>query len=218
MASMIHKLPVDVMDSIFKVFLANNDSCRTYCKNRLICKGINTLPYQFKLNGSDNVDDFFKYAATRFTINQLADPKGDEEIAFADQCRAVFLSVIEKNKQNEAWNSFYSAKMASMITNIPADVMDIIFKVSSDTCRTYCKNRLICKGINTLPYKFKLDGSAAVDDFFKYASTRFTVSQLANPQGDEEIAFSNQCKEVFSAAIKNNNQEEVWDSLSKLRI
>eukprot|EP00798_Chlamydomonas_sp_ICE-L_P028858 gene28858-32046_t len=48
MASMIPKLPADVMDSIFKVFLANNDSCRTYCQNRLICKGINTLPYQFK--------------------------------------------------------------------------------------------------------------------------------------------------------------------------
>lgn len=105
-----------------------------------------------------------------------------------------------------------------MIPNIPADVMDIIFKVSSDTCRTYCKNRLICKGINTLPYQFKLDGSDAVDDFFKYAATRFTISQLADPKGDEEIAFANQCKEVFSAAIKDNNQEQVWASLSKMRI
>jgi hypothetical protein len=108
--------------------------------------------------------------------------------------------------------------MASMIPNIPADVMDIIFKVSSDTCRTYCKNRLICKGINTLPYNFKLDGSDSVDDFFKYASTRFTVSQLANPQGDEEIAFADHCKAVFTAAIEKNKQDEEWDSLSKLRI
>jgi hypothetical protein len=109
MASMIPNLPTDVMDIIFKVFLVNNDSCRTYCQNRLICKGINTLPYQFKLDGSDSVDDFFKYVATRLNLFQIADPKSDEEIAFVDQCKAVFSAASKDNKTHEVWDSFHSA-------------------------------------------------------------------------------------------------------------
>ncbi len=112
---MIPNLPTDVMDIIFKV---SSDTFQTYCKNRLICKGINTLPYQFKLDGSDNVDAFFKYAASRFTLYQLADPKSDEEIAFADQCTAVFSAVSkDKKTQDEAWDSFRNAYKPDRIKN-----------------------------------------------------------------------------------------------------
>eukprot|EP00798_Chlamydomonas_sp_ICE-L_P028881 gene28882-32073_t len=42
---MIPKLPLHVMDKI--VFMASSDTKRKYCQNKLVCKGINAIPYQF---------------------------------------------------------------------------------------------------------------------------------------------------------------------------
>lgn len=88
------ELPLCIIENILHIA---DDTCREYCRNRLMCKGINIGPLQFKFDGSDDADDYFDYIVGKYTIGQMKDPTSDEEIASAEQFAAFFDAVMEKH-------------------------------------------------------------------------------------------------------------------------
>lgn len=85
---MAQSLPLHIMDNI--VNSASSETCREYCRNRLVCRDINTREYHFKLDGSDDPDDFFDHSVEKYTLGQLKNPESDLEIAFAKKFMTFF--------------------------------------------------------------------------------------------------------------------------------
>ncbi len=75
-------------------------SCREFCRNNLVNKEINEImPQRFKFDETVDTDEFFDYTAKKYTLGQLKNPVGDEEIVFVKQYGAFFDIMLKKEKK-----------------------------------------------------------------------------------------------------------------------
>jgi hypothetical protein len=93
------QLPFHIIEGIINK--ASDGTCKQFCKNKLICKEINKFgnKFQFKLDGSDDADEFFEYIAGKYTLGQLKNPASKDEIAFVKQYDDFFAMVLKKEQQ-----------------------------------------------------------------------------------------------------------------------
>lgn len=95
--SKLPHLPFEMIDKI--IHILNGKTYRNICKNYLISKDINNIPFEFKFDAFGDLDEFFMYHAKKYTLGQLKNPVRTDEILFANQFAAMIDIMTEKDRR-----------------------------------------------------------------------------------------------------------------------